>query len=140
MRTIKIFTDGGSRGNPGPAAAAFVVYEGDLKIKEGKKYLGVNTNNFAEYQALLMAFNELSSLFDRNEKEKCSFEFYLDSQLVVNQLKGLYKIKSTSLRPLAIKIKKMEREYEMLKFIHVKRELNKEADALVNNVLDSISA
>jgi len=130
----KIFCDGGSRGNPGPAASAFVVYDSDSKevFKLGK-FLGKATNNIAEYSAVISA---LSWLIE-NEKTSSLIEFYLDSQLIVNQMAGSYKIKEENLKLLAIKIKKMESLFKnKISYQHIPREENKIADKLVNETLD----
>ena len=130
----KIFCDGGSRGNPGQAAPAFVVYDSDSKevFKLGK-FLGKATNNIAEYSAVISA---LSWLIE-NEKTSSLIEFYLDSQLIVNQMAGSYKIKEENLKLLAIKIKKMESLFKnKISYQHIPREENKIADKLVNETLD----
>lgn len=126
----KVFTDGGSRGNPGPAALGFVIYDSSNKlIFEYSKYVGETTNNSAEYLALLFACYKLKSI---KAKE---VEFYLDSELVVKQIKGEYKIKDEQLKNLYDKI---QNELKNFKFTinHVPREKNKEADKLVNQALD----
>lgn len=127
----KVFTDGGSRGNPGPAACAFVVYDdsGNIRQKRGK-YLGIATNNEAEYQGVIEALchPELVSGSEIN--------FFLDSLLVVNQLNGLWKIKEPRLRELILKIRELEAG-KNITYTHIPREQNKEADALVNETLDA---
>lgn len=124
---LKIKTDGGSRGNPGQAACAYVVYaEGNLREKRGK-YLGIATNNVAEYEGVLFA---LESLRENN------LDFYLDSLLVVNQLKGLWKIKDENLKVLNLKIKDLTKNLKV-SWNHIPREENFEADALVNETLDN---
>lgn len=128
---LKIHTDGGARGNPGPAACAFVIYDlsGNLREKRGK-YLGVTTNNVAEYLAVIEALKVV---------EGKSFDFYLDSLLVVNQLKGLWKVKDQDLKPLVLRIKDLTRN-KNVSWHHVPREQNKEADLLVNETLDNYGA
>jgi ribonuclease HI len=127
---LKIYTDGGSRGNPGPAACAFVIYsEGILREKRGK-YLGVATNNEAEYQGVLSSLSCLSGLSGLER-----VDYYLDSLLVVNQLKGLWKIKDQDLKVLNTKIKASTGNLNV-SWNHVPREQNTEADALVNKILD----
>lgn len=130
-----IHTDGGSRGNPGPAAIGVVIDEkksnGDcVNIKKYKEYIGENTNNQAEYMAILWALN-----FCKNNNFK-EIECYLDSELVVKQLNKEYKIKDLGLSKIAAKIFLMLDNFTSFKFIHVRREFNKEADKLVNEALD----
>lgn len=125
-----IKTDGGSRGNPGQAACAYVVYaEGNLREKCGK-YLGTATNNVAEYEGVLFFLG--SHPAEQGE----TLEFYLDSLLVVNQLKGLWKIKDENLKVLNLKIKDLTKNLKV-SWNHIPREENLEADALVNETLDN---
>lgn len=129
---IVIHCDGASRGNPGNAAAAFVVLqEGKVVYKSGKK-LGLATNNQAEYCAVIEALNWLT----RNNMTEISVKFILDSQLVVNQLKGNYKIKNQVLLKLALEVKKLENLFSKTEYVNVSREKNKIADTLVNQILD----
>jgi len=132
---VKIFCDGGARGNPGPAAWAFVVYAGDAKIWEDSGFIGKTTNNVAEYQAVIHALKWL--VFNKNKFEGPIF-FYLDSELVVNQLNGRYKIKSGNLKPLIIKVRDLENQSSLtFRYGHVLRNKNKIADALLNQTLDT---
>lgn len=126
---MKIFCDGGSRGNPGPAACAFVAHDdaGNTRAKCGK-YLGVATNNEAEYSAVILALEHLNSLN--------SIDFLLDSLLVVNQLNGLWKIKNPRLRELLMKVRELEAG-KKITYTHVPREQNSAADLLVNETLDA---
>lgn len=133
-----IFCDGGSRGNPGPAASAFVVVGQDNKLiyKEGK-YLGIETNNVAEYSAVLLALHWLikNSLTLNFLSEKISFR--LDSQLVERQLNGLYRVKDIKLKKLYDEIKKLIQEYNLkITFTWSYRDKNILADSLVNKTLD----
>jgi len=135
QRSLKIFTDGGSRGNPGPSASGFVIMnEADEIIEEGGEYLGVTTNNQAEYQAVKLAIQSALK-YDPSE-----VYFFIDSLLVVNQMKGVYKIKNRDLWPIHSDIKKLAENFNKVTFTHVRRELNKLADAKVNEVLDSHAA
>ncbi len=132
---IEIFTDGGSRGNPGPSASAFVVIKNQEIIAKGSKYLGVGTNNNAEYQAVILALQWLSE--NKGQLNSKEVNFVLDSELVVNQLKGLYKIKNDNIKTLVEKINNMKESlYFTFTFILVRREKNKIADQLVNDCLD----
>lgn len=129
----KIFTDGGSRGNPGPAASAFVVYDNDRVVYRQAKVLGRATNNAAEYQAVIMALTWLSQ-----EPSVESVTFVGDSELVVKQLNGIYAVKSPDIIPLVAKVKELVRSIATpITFTHVRREHNSEADRLVNEALDN---
>lgn len=132
-----IHTDGGSRGNPGPAAIGIVIDEkmasGEVvNIKEYKECIGVNTNNQAEYMAILWALNYCKT------KGFLDVECYLDSELVVKQLNKIYKIKDSGLAKIAAKIFDIKQSFDKCVFIHVRREFNKEADRLVNEALDGV--
>ncbi len=130
---IKIFSDGGARGNPGPAACAFVVFDEEKIIHKENKYLGEVTNNVAEYSGVLLALNWLK----KNLKGE-PVNFFLDSELVVKQLNGIYKIRNKILLDLVIQIKEIEKELGVkINYKNVPREKNKLADKLVNNELDS---
>ena len=132
---FKIFTDGGARGNPGKAAIGFVVFDQEGKeVKRGKKFIGEATNNIAEYRAVIEALKFLKGEFT----QKIKGEFFLDSLLVVNQLRGLYRIKNGNLAALAIEIRSLEKDIGGLFNYHfVPREKNKIADGLVNQALDN---
>ncbi len=124
---IKIFTDGGSRGNPGQAACAYVVFDDAGNIRQScGKYLGVATNNEAEYQGVIEALTALKDL---------ELSFFLDSLLVVNQLNGLWKIKAPRLRELLMKGRALENNRKIT-YTHIPREQNTTADLLVNETLD----
>src|SRR3989304_1856129 len=103
---LKIFCDGGARGNPGPAAWAFVVYEEKNKIVAQKnEKIGITTNNVAEYMAVIEALKWLGAYREKNSGRPVEkIDFFLDSQLVVSQLNGFYKVKNQRLRELVIKI------------------------------------
>ena len=139
MKKLEVFCDGGARGNPGPAASAFVVNDDNGKeIGRGSKYLGIQTNNVAEYTSLLLFLEWLVE--NRGVYGAYDFIVHMDSQLVVRQITGEYKIKSKLLLPLAIKVKKTIMEYGFkFRFSHVLREGNKRADELVNEALDNVS-
>ncbi len=126
-------TDGGARGNPGPSAAGIVLRdnEGNILLEQGR-YLGIGTNNEAEYQAIIFGFETAYKTNPHN-----SLTCILDSELVVNQLKGLYKVKNARLAVLYKKTKELEAKFKRVEYKHVLRTQNKEADAIVNNVLDS---
>jgi len=128
---IKIYSDGGARGNPGPAAIGVVIEdESGQPIKKISKYIGETTNNQAEYLAILAGLKYAKDL--KPEKTTC----YLDSELVVKQLNGEYKIKDSDLAEIFIKIWNLMHEFKQIEFKHIPREKNKSADRLVNLALD----
>jgi ribonuclease HI len=139
---IVIHTDGGARGNPGPAACAFVIEKNDNVIFKYSKFLGKQTNNHAEYQGVVLALEWVAREFPPTKMPKLSnFQFpiifYLDSELVVKQLNGLYKIKNEALKILNEEAKRTIKENRLeVVFRHVPRERNKIADLLVNEELD----
>lgn len=136
MPHILIYTDGGSRGNPGPAAlGVYIEKDGKVVAKIGK-YLGVATNNFAEYSAISEAFSWLLKNKKIYKTEKV--DFHMDSQLAYSQITGLYKVKDAKIRDFIFKIRQVEQELKMPIFYHhIPREKNKIADFIVNQVLDS---
>jgi ribonuclease HI len=138
METITIYTDGGARGNPGPAAIGAQIIDGKGKVvKEVSKAIGNATNNFAEYLAVVEALEAAKQVFGKKTKE-LKFELKLDSELVQKQLSGIYQIKEPGLVPFFIQIHNLRvSAFPHLTFIHVRRELNKEADRLVNEALDA---
>jgi len=130
-KTITIYSDGGSRGNPGPSAGAFVIFDvNNNPISKGSEYIGITTNNQAEYHGLLLGLEKAIELGIQK------VEFRIDSMLVVNQLKGLYSIKNRELWPVNDRIKLLLEKISEFKFTHIPRELNKVADSLVNKILD----
>ncbi len=132
---VTIHTDGGSRGNPGPAAVG-VVIEGPIGKKEFGEYIGETTNNEAEYRAVIFALKKLKPLIG-SDKCKVSFvEFLLDSELVVKQLNKEYKLKDKNIQNFFIEIWNLTFDFGGVSFRHVPREENKEADRIVNQVLD----
>ena len=129
---IVAYTDGGSRGNPGPSAAGFVLLNLDGSvIREGGTYLGITTNNVAEYQAVYLALKE--SL----EIGATTVDMRLDSQLVVNQMNGAYKVKHHDLKPINQRIQELAAQFERVTYTHVRREYNQLADGMVNKILDA---
>lgn len=137
MDKLTIFTDGGSRGNPGPSACAFIVYDGNNLIYEQGFYLGVATNNIAEYTAVLKSIEWLEQDAGRRS-QVAEVTFYLDSLLVVKQIKGEYKIKDAKLKAIydqiILRIKNLKLK---ISFVHIPREKNTIADLLVNQTLNS---
>lgn len=134
---VKIFTDGGARGNPGPAAiGVYIVDEKDNKIFGFGKKIGFATNNVAEYTAVIEALSW--ALENKNVISNKTLKFYLDSNLVVSQLRGLFKIKNAKLRELLFKIREQEAALNLqIEYFHIPREENKIADTFVNDALDN---
>lgn len=133
MSNFTLYTDGGARGNPGPGAAGIVLKSSSRGIlKEIGKYLGTCTNNEAEYRALIIGLKAAKNVSAK------TLTCYLDSELVVKQLKGEYRVKSLTLKPLFKKAKKLEGEFDKVYYRHVTRSKNFRADKLVNEVLDSV--
>lgn len=131
---IKIFTDGGSRGNPGPAASGAVLYSEDgEEIATVHKYLGIDTNNQAEYTAIVIGLEKAKLLGAK------IIDLYMDSELAVKQLKGEYRVKNPEIAKRFLEVKNLITCFDSVKIKHVRRELNKAADALVNKVLDEKS-
>lgn len=129
---VVAYTDGGSRGNPGPSAAGYVLMTTeDLVIAEGGAYLGVTTNNVAEYQAVYLALEKALALGARH------VDFRLDSQLVVNQMNGVYRVKHSELLPIHNRIRELATYFDKVTFVHVRREYNQLADGMVNKILDA---
>jgi ribonuclease HI len=128
---LVVNVDGGARGNPGPAAIAAVVQDADGSVLEERgERIGRATNNVAEYRALLLGIERAAAL-DASELELVG-----DSELVVKQVKGEYKVKDAGMRELHAQVKEALRAFESWSIRHVRREQNAEADRLVNQVLD----
>ncbi|MBI2039709.1 ribonuclease HI family protein [Candidatus Microgenomates bacterium] len=134
-----IYTDGASRGNPGPAAYGFTIQDenGKLLYEEGK-YIGVTTNNVAEYTAVLEVLKHVTKhAREKFAQEKLQVELYADSKLVAEQLSGRYKIKAKHLKPIIEQIQKLAIEVGGIIFSHVPRSQNTQADRLANQALDN---
>jgi len=131
-----IFTDGASRGNPGESSYGFSISDsgGNLVYQQGK-YLGINTNNFAEYSAVLAAYKYLVAEFSFDLPEEVTF--YMDSKLVKEQLSGRYKIKAPNLIPLIQEIKVLESKFKKISYNHIPRAQNSVPDRLANEALDN---
>jgi len=133
-KVIEINCDGGSRGNPGPSASAAVIMSDGKVLAALSKHLGVTTNNIAEYSAVILAYQWL---VDNKEIIKdYEIKFILDSELVVRQLIGRYKVKKDYLKLLNERIKNYEKEFSKVEYQHVLRHKNETADSLVNETLD----
>jgi ribonuclease HI len=138
MKKIIIYTDGGSRGNPGKAAIGIVFFNGKGELcKKYSEYLGDNfTNNEAEYQAVIFALQKFKALFGKKLAQNTEIEIKSDSELMVKQLNGEYKILEPKIQELFLKIWNLKIDFKKIKFTLISREKNKEADALVNECLD----
>ena len=127
-----IYTDGGARNNPGPAGIGAVLYDEQKNIvAEISEYIGETTNNQAEYKAVVAAITKAKELGAQE------LDFYLDSELVVKQLNREYKVKNKELAPLFVQIYNAVLGFKKVTFSHVRREMNKEADRLVNLAIDA---
>jgi len=125
-----IYTDGGSRGNPGPAGIGAVITKDGQSVASISEFLGVTTNNVAEYTALIKALEK--SLECGIEK----VEVRTDSELMVRQMKGEYRVKNEGLKPLFLKAQALKNRFASFAIVHVRREYNKEADRLANQAMD----
>ncbi|MBU2595462.1 ribonuclease HI family protein [Patescibacteria group bacterium] len=133
---IKVYCDGGARGNPGPAGVGVVIIDAKNREKKFKKYLGSKTNNQAEYEAVIFALNLIKSDY----KDKKKIRFYLDSELVVKQMRGEYKIKNKKLGRLLIKARnEILKQGLLADFYHIPRLKNHQADLLVNQAIEKKS-
>jgi len=128
-----MYTDGGSRNNPGPAAIG--VYVETLSKKYGE-CIGIKTNNEAEYAALIFGLKKVKALIGKDKIKKCEIECRLDSELVVKQLNHEYKLKEKHIQDFFIEIWNLTLDFGKVTFVHIPREKNKIADALVNEALD----
>ena len=133
MPKFIIYTDGGSRGNPGPSAIGAVV-----GLKEYGEQIGRTTNNVAEYSAVIFALKKAKQLLTKKKAEHIDVELRTDSELLVKQLKGEYKIKDRDLQPLFIEIWNLKQDFKSVTFTHITRDKNKKADSLVNKALDTL--
>ncbi len=137
IQKLNVFTDGGARGNPGPAAiGVFITDNSGTEIAGFGKKIGVSTNNAAEYKAVVEA---LAWIMENKEKlsEDVKINFFLDSNLVCSQITGLFKIKKSHLRDLLFQIRQLESEINIpMNYSYIPREKNKEADKYVNLALD----
>ncbi|KKR32140.1 MAG: Ribonuclease H [Candidatus Falkowbacteria bacterium GW2011_GWF2_39_8] len=130
-KKLKIYTDGGARGNPGPAGIGAVIFdEAEKIVAEVSEYIGETTNNQAEYKAVVAAIQKAKELGGEE------LDFYLDSQLVVEQLNRNYKVKNEGLAPLFIQVYNATMSFKKVTFTYIPREQNKLADKLVNIAID----
>ncbi|MEK9180520.1 MAG: ribonuclease HI family protein [Patescibacteria group bacterium] len=128
---VVVYVDGGARGNPGPAAIGVVVGS-----KEYGEAIGRRTNNQAEYEAVIFALGKIKQLAGKKAAKEMEVEVRMDSELVVRQLTGRYKILESELQPLFLQVWNSKLDFKKADFVHVPREENKAADRMVNKVLD----
>ncbi len=136
-----IFTDGGSRGNPGPAAIGAVIQneKGEIVKKYGQA-IGEATNNEAEYQAVIFALKKVKALFGKEEAGRMELEIKMDSELVARQLNHEYKIIEENIQQLFLQVWNLMLDFGLIKFTAIPREQNSQADKLVNQALDKKQA
>jgi ribonuclease HI len=133
---FSIFTDGGSRGNPGPSAIGIVIKGDTIGTKEYGEYIGETTNNIAEYSAAIFGLKKLKQLIGTEKAAHSVVQVNADSELLVKQVNGEYKIKEDSIRELFLELWNLRLDFGEVKFTHVMRAENKEADKMVNYALD----
>jgi len=132
-----IHADGGSRGNPGPAGAgAMIRDEHGNSVASVSQFLGIRTNNFAEYEAVILAFHTLATLVPEGKRGKTEVAVKMDSELVVKQMKGEYKVKHPVLKEQHARLAHAASAFGTVTFTHVPREQNSDADALANEAMD----
>jgi ribonuclease HI len=136
MEKIVVFTDGGSRGNPGDAAIGVYI---ETLNKEYGECIGHKTNNDAEYGAILFGLQKVKALLGKEKAKKIHVDMYMDSELAVRQLNHIYKIKEERIQKLFMEIWNEMLDFGRVTFTHVPREQNKRADAMVNYALDNVS-
>jgi ribonuclease HI len=134
MASYQLYTDGGARGNPGPAGIGFVIKEDGRTIKKVGQYIGAATNNQAEYQALILGLGTL--LAQAADPSSSDLHVLMDSELITRQIQGSYQVKDKKLKPLFQKAVTLLAEFKAYKMEHIPRMLNSEADALVNEAVD----
>lgn len=131
------YTDGGSRGNPGPSAiGAVIANEKGEMLKEYGEKIEKGTNNEAEYKAIIFALKKIKALYGKEKTAQIEVEMRMDSELAFKQLSGEYKIESENIKPLFIDIWNLKLDYKNVTFRHIPREQNKRADFLVNQAFD----
>jgi len=128
-RSLKVYVDGAAVPNPGPSGIGVVIYNDRKKIKEIKKHIGFSSNNVAEYKALIQGLRESKKLFAQN------VNIFTDSQLLVNQMKGNFRINNEDLRRLSQQAKNLENKFEKVNYCLIGREKNKLADQLANSAI-----
>jgi ribonuclease HI len=133
MEKIVMYSDGGSRGNPGPSALGVYIETLDKGYGE---FLGVKTNNEAEYAAILFGLQKIKALLGKTKAKQVAVECRMDSELACKQLNHVYKIENEKLQPLFLAIWNLMLDFATVEFVHVRREYNTKADALANQAMD----
>lgn len=138
MKKFIVYTDGGARGNPGPAALGVVIANerGEVLKKYGE-YLGETTNNTAEYEAAIFALKKIKSLWGKKAAKSAEVQVFADSELLVKQLNGEYKIEHSNIQSLFLELWNLKIDFKKVSFTAIPREKNKAADRLVNETLDA---
>jgi len=132
-----IHTDGGSRGNPGHAASGYVIEGGSLQPIHHGLYLGVATNNVAEYTAVIIALHRLKAVLGAHKASEAHVRVMSDSELLVRQVNGEYKVKDATLKMLYMDLHNARQDFADVTFTHIRREQNAKADRMVNEALDA---
>ena len=137
MKKIIIYTDGGSRGNPGPSALGVIIADEKGKIiKKYGQFLGEMTNNQAEYEAVIFALKKVKALLGKDKIQDIEVEVRSDSELLVSQMQGKFKIMDEDMQRLFISVWNLKIDYKKVEFVSIPREKNYEADALANQAMD----
>ena len=132
-----IHADGGSRGNPGPAGAGAMIRDSlGNSVASVSQFLGIRTNNFAEYEAVILAFETLAKLVGTKKASATMVEVKMDSELVVKQMKGIYKVKHPTMKAQYARLTHAAATFGTVSFAHVPRAQNSDADALANEAMD----
>jgi ribonuclease HI len=131
MTRAVLRTDGGSRGNPGPAGAGFVVEVGGEIVCRGGRFIESATNNVAEYEAFIWGLENVAALGHRD------VDVFADSELLVKQINGQYRVKNAGLKPLFLRALSQLRQFDSFRVSHVRREMNEAADAMANEAMDA---
>lgn len=136
MKQLHLYTDGGARGNPGPAGIGIYVCEGKTVVLEHAEYLGTHTNNWAEYQGLLRGLEEIVRQYGAKLHD-IQVQVHMDSELIIKQMKGEYRVKDAELKKQYSKVRALiETAIPHISFAHVRREQNSIADRLANEAMD----
>lgn len=133
---IDLYTDGGARGNPGPAAVGAVVKKDSQVVENYAETIGRATNNQAEYRAVIFGLQKIKSLYGKQKVKQVEVNVFVDSELLANQLNHKYKIKNEEIQSLFIEVWNLMLDFKKVSFNHIRREENKEADKLLNQALD----
>lgn len=138
MTKILAYLDGGSRGNPGPAAIGVAIFsEKNQLLKKYSEHIGNATNNEAEYRSVIFSLEKIKKLFGKKKIENMRLEIYTDSELLAQQLNGRYKILDSDIQALFLKAWNLKVDYGQVRFNLIPREQNQLADSLVNQALDA---